>query len=303
MIRKKAAAYHGVQNMKFAPKKAGVYGEPFAMPYAQSISLNAQVSSADQYADNRLVCRIPSDTGYEGEFGTTGQDPELEKMAGFAIEGANGLITGNITRYMRGALYYEHTEADDDGIESVVKTWLFGVEIGKGSKNHTTDKNGAELGAYAYPIRVYGEKAMSSDGKKEYLNDRGVGMIACIYSAWPEDADYVTFGDAVPVPKVAANPSPALGALTVTSAEGTATGKTKITVTPAKESGNSYKYMTAPSVTLPDYDAVCTDGYTVWDGVAEITATTGNKIMLVEVTVDGRARKGGTATVAAKAGV
>lgn len=202
--RKKAAGYHGVENMKFAPKKAGTYETPFAMPYAQSISLNAQVSATEQYADNRLLCRVPSDTGYDGEVGTTGQDPELEKTAGFALEGTTGLITGNITSYMRGALYYEHLETDEDGVNTKVKTWLLGVEIGKGSRTHTTDRASAEFGSYAYPIRVYGEKLMDNAGTAEYLDERGVGKLACIYSAWPEDADYATFGSAVPTPKVAA---------------------------------------------------------------------------------------------------
>lgn len=202
--RKKAAAYHGVQNMKFAPKTASGYGTAFALEYAKSISLNAQVSAAEQYADNRLVCRIPSDTGYEGEVGTTAQDPELEKAAGFAIEGAGGLITGNVTSYLRGALYYEHLETDEDNVTSVVKTWLYGVEIGKGSKSHATDQASVELGSYSYPIRVYGDKLMDSAGTSEYLNERGLGMLACIYSAWPEDTGYDAFGDTVPVPKVAA---------------------------------------------------------------------------------------------------
>lgn len=210
-IRRKAAAYHNISNMKFAPKKAGAYQEPFEMLYALSLSLNAQVSATEQYADGRLVCRIPSDTGYEGEVGTTAQDPELEKAAGFAIEGASGLITGNVASYLRGALYYEHLEEEEEGAPSVVKTWLLGVEIGKGSKSYTTDKASVELGSYAYPIRVYGEKVKDSDGIKEYLNERGVGMLALIYSAWPEDGDYATFGDTVPVPKVAAAPPPAGG--------------------------------------------------------------------------------------------
>lgn len=209
--RKMAAAYHGIQNMKFAPKRAGSYSEPFPMAYATGISLNAQVSPTEQYANNRMVCRIPSDTGYEGEVSTTAQDPELEKAAGFSIEGASGLITGNITAYMRGALYYEYLETDEDNVTTTVKVWLFGVEIGKGSRSYTTDKVSAELGTYAYPIRVYGEKLMTSDGTKEYLNDRGVGMLASIYCSWPEDADYATFGDTVPVPKVAPPETPSVG--------------------------------------------------------------------------------------------
>ncbi len=110
--RSKAAGYHGVQNMKFAPKKSGTYDTALLdMKYAQSINPSALLEAAEQYADNRLVCRVPSDTGYEGEVGTTAPDPELEKAAGFALEGANGLITTNIASYLRGALYYEFLEA------------------------------------------------------------------------------------------------------------------------------------------------------------------------------------------------
>lgn len=92
-----------------------------------------------------------------------------------------------------------------------------------------------------------------------------------------------------------------LGELTVTSAAGSTTGNTKITVTPAKSSGNSYKYKTAASVTLPEYDVVCSTGYTDWDGTADITATTGQKILIVEVDGANKAKKAGIATVTSKA--
>lgn len=97
------------------------------------------------------------------------------------------------------------------------------------------------------------------------------------------------------------NPNPALGTLTVTSAEGTASGKTALTVTPAKTAGNSYKTKTAASVTLPAYDEACTTGYTAWDGTAEVSATTGQKILVVEVDSGNKAKAAGIATVTAKA--
>lgn len=87
-----------------------------------------------------------------------------------------------------------------------------------------------------------------------------------------------------------------LGELDVTSEAGTTSGKTKITVTPTKESGNAYKYKTAASVDLPDYGDDST-GYTTWDGTSEITATTGNEIVVVEVDTDGTIFKGGKAIV------
>lgn len=92
-----------------------------------------------------------------------------------------------------------------------------------------------------------------------------------------------------------------LGVLTVTSAAGTTSGDTKITVTPAKASGNSYKYKTGASVTAPAYDAVCSSDYTDWNGTADITATTGQKILIVEVDGSNKAKKAGITTVTSKA--
>lgn len=96
-------------------------------------------------------------------------------------------------------------------------------------------------------------------------------------------------------------PKEGLGELTATSAEGTTTGKTAITVTPSLTSGNSYKYKTASNPTVPEYNAICTSGYTAWNGTDEITATAGQKIVVVEVDSDNKAKKAGITTVVVKA--
>ena len=87
--------------------------------------------------------------------------------------------------------------------------------------------------------------------------------------------------------------------LTVTSAAGTDSGDTKITVSPALESGHSYKYKVGTDVSVPEYGAFVKN-YTAWDGTADITATTGKKICVIECDSDYLAVKAGTATVSAK---
>ena len=83
--------------------------------------------------------------------------------------------------------------------------------------------------------------------------------------------------------------TPSLGTLTVTSAAGTATGDTKITVNPAKEtSGNVYKYKVGVRT------------WSTWDGKSDITAATGKKITVVEADATYKAQKAGNATVTAK---
>lgn len=92
-----------------------------------------------------------------------------------------------------------------------------------------------------------------------------------------------------------------MGTLNVVSAAGTASGKTKLTVSPAKEKDNKYLYkVDQKDIPLPSYDEICKGGYTEWDGTAEVSAASGNKIVVVEVTAEGKARKAGSADVTAK---
>lgn len=85
--------------------------------------------------------------------------------------------------------------------------------------------------------------------------------------------------------------------LTVTSAAGTESGKTVITVTPTIGEGHSYKYKVAASPTIPSVGDTCSAGYTNWDGEAEITAESGKTIVVVEVDAANAAVGVGTATV------
>lgn len=100
-----------------------------------------------------------------------------------------------------------------------------------------------------------------------------------------------------------AGTNPTLGVLTVSSAEGTETGETKITVTPPKSNNNHYVYKTGATVDLPaDYGADVSSGWTAWNGTDDIAAATGNEIGIVEADAGNKAVAAGKTTVTAKAG-
>lgn len=90
-----------------------------------------------------------------------------------------------------------------------------------------------------------------------------------------------------------------LGTLTVNSVAGTATGDTKVTASPAKASGNSYKYKVGDSATAVTYGQNV-QTWSAWDGSADITAATGKVITIVECDSSYKAVKAGNATVTAK---
>lgn len=93
-----------------------------------------------------------------------------------------------------------------------------------------------------------------------------------------------------------------IGALAVASSAGTATGTTKITVTPAVTEGNHYMYRVGTGLALPYYDQStgAEEGYTTWDGSADITAATGQQILIVETDENDNAKKAGIAVVTAR---
>lgn len=99
--------------------------------------------------------------------------------------------------------------------------------------------------------------------------------------------------------KVVVKKTRSLTSLTVTSVAGSTSGSTKITVEPALSSGNSYKYKVAANPTMPNAGQECKSGYTAWDGTADITAATGQKIVVVEVDADNRCFGAGMAVVTA----
>lgn len=92
------------------------------------------------------------------------------------------------------------------------------------------------------------------------------------------------------------NGVPSLGELTVTSTAGSA-GKSVISVSPKPIGGHKLVYKTAastaPSVT---YDQDLSSWTEIQNG-SEISATSGHKITVAEVTSDGKARKSGSADV------
>lgn len=90
-----------------------------------------------------------------------------------------------------------------------------------------------------------------------------------------------------------------LGTLTVSSVAGTAAGDTKVTISPEKAEGNSYKYKVADTETTVTYGQNVKN-WTAWDGSKDITAETGKKITVVECDAEFRAVKAGSATVTAK---
>lgn len=106
--------------------------------------------------------------------------------------------------------------------------------------------------------------------------------------------------DAIAYISVGSADTQTLGSLTVTSAAGSETGKTKLEVKEQLMSmKNNWKYKDAAAATTVKYgDDV--KNWSKWDGAAEIASTAGHHITLVECDMNYKAVRSGDATVTVK---
>lgn len=168
------------------------------------------------------------------------------------------------------------------------------------------EKTGSDAQTDIVTVDLFTEGAAKVARKRAYSiipDTTGDGTDALIYSGNFRAAGDIVMGTAVSDDNwqtitFMADEKQETGVLSVTSAAGTVSGETKLTVTPARESGNTYRYKTGTGLAVPEYDADCT-GMTEWDGTSGIAAVTDQKILVVEC-AGGRARKAGTATVTSK---
>lgn len=89
-----------------------------------------------------------------------------------------------------------------------------------------------------------------------------------------------------------------LDELVVTSTAGSSSGKTAVQVTPELTEGRSYRYRTGAGVKMPVLYQDLSD-WEKWDGSTEITAVTGDQIVVAEVDSLGLCMAAGSAVVTA----
>lgn len=251
------------------------YGKPIPIPGSVSLTMDAQGDTSTFYADNMAYFVTAANDGYSGTFEVAlipdqfRQDVLHETMD----EAAQVLVENINNQTSPFALLFEF-----DGDKKATRHVLYNCtctrpSVSGGTTNNTKEPSTETMNLTASPLPNGNTKARTT-----------VDTPAAQYAGWY---------DAVWQP---------LGKLVVSSAAGASSGMTALTVAPELSSGNSYKYQTSASVTLPAYGQVLSVGWTDWDGSEEITATTGQQIAVVEVNADNQAMAGGVATVTANAG-
>ncbi len=260
----------------------GGYGEPFACGKAIGITVTPSFAEASLYADD-IQAEYDKEFKYADVTMNTSTLPleAHERMFGHKIGGnSESEINYNANDEQSYVGMGWISSEKIDGKRKYVGNFLNKAKFSEPSEDYSTKGDNIEY------------KTPSISGRALAL-DNGDWKKADSFETEKEAVAYVykLFGKE-------------LKPLTVKSAEGQTTGKTKLTVTPAKEGENTYFYRTGAKVTPPAYNDLCdgTMGWMAWDGTSEITAKTGDKLIIVEVTAQEHlARSVGEAAVAAKA--
>ena len=271
---------YGLKNAHYALLTIGedgtvTFGKPVHIPGSVNLTMDAQGETSTFYADDMAYFVTAANDGYSGTFEVALiPDQFRQDVLHESLDEAAQVLVENINNQTSPfALLFEFT-GDKKGIRHVLyNCTCTRPSVSGGTTTNTKDPATETMNLTASPLPSGNTKARTT-----------VDTPAAQYAGWY---------DAVWQP---------LGQLVVTSAAGTESGKTALTVAPELTGGNSYKYQTGASVQLPAYGETVGGGWTDWDGSEEITATTGQQIAVVEVNAQDQAVAGGVATVTANGG-
>lgn len=193
-----------IKEVKFAVKSdLGEYGAPEDLAYAESISLEPTYQSQHLYGDGLIIGEITSDKGMTGSLAIVQPSDvyEIAMKRKRLVAGGTADITQKDS--VEHAIYFE-VDSLSGGVNKTVKVWLLNVTSGKPTETFTQSKENPTINNLEIPLVILGETLKNADGTADYVDENGNTVKVTRIVSRPTDANYATFGDAVPVPKVTA---------------------------------------------------------------------------------------------------
>lgn len=280
MSKKKNKIKYGLENAHYAEIIEGEnhvlsYGKPVPIPGSVSIALSPVGDTTPFSADNIEYFTAIANNGYDGtvEFALIPDDFK-ENIMGEVVDSNGVAFEDSDAQPKAFALLFEF-KGDEHGIRHV----MYNCKATRPNIDGNTKGQSVEVKTETLNLTC----RPATDTKFVKANTRNTTNDAVV-NGWYDDV-YLK--------------STTLGELAITSAAGSTTGKTTITVSPALTSGRTYRYKTGASVTLPKLNDDLSS-WTEWNGTEDITATTGQKIAVAEVDAESKAQAAGLATVTAK---
>jgi hypothetical protein len=192
--------------------KNGVYaladGEVKPLGYLTAISTEKNMNTKDINGDGEIILSIINDKGSTGTLEMTTRDDQLEKDLGFMLDIEQGLaevqVLGNEDIAVGAECYIIVKDKNGKAVQKTKKVWWLSVNVAPAGTSLSQNTDGINEATVSYGLTIKGVNLMGADGVTEYVdangNTRKIFKISCL----PDNANYATFLDTVPVPKAKA---------------------------------------------------------------------------------------------------
>lgn len=177
--------------------------------YLTSISTEKNVDTKEIYGDGEIIYSQMNDKGSTGSLEMTARDDDFEKSLGFEMEIEQGLaevqVLGNVDIAVGAECYIIVKDATTGkAVQKTKKVWWLNVNVSPAGTSLSQNTDSTNESTVSYPLTIKGVNLMGADGITEYVdensNTRKIFKISCL----PDNANYATFLDTVPVPKAKA---------------------------------------------------------------------------------------------------
>ena len=170
---------------------------------AANLTLEAQYTEQEIFADGRIAYTVASDHGLNGTLGMVTLDDNYEIDMGRKMKLANGLAHVEQKKNQKHAIYFETDGLYDDGERFTIKNWIYGVTSGKPNETYEQDTDsGINPQNYSISLNILGTLLMNSTGSTPYIDEKGNQRQVWWLSSTPEDPEYENFDKTVQTPKV-----------------------------------------------------------------------------------------------------
>ena len=174
--------------------------------YLTAISTEKNVDKKDIYGDGEIILSQINDKGSTGSLEMTARDDDFEKDLGFSLEIEQGLAEVQVLSSESvaiGAECYLVVKDKSTGktVQKTKKVWWLNTNVSPAGSSLSQNTDVTNEANVSYGLTIKGVNLMGADGVTEYIDENGNTRKIFKISCLPDNANYATFLDTVPIPK------------------------------------------------------------------------------------------------------
>jgi hypothetical protein len=178
--------------------------------YLTAISTEKKIDTKDIMGDGENILSLTNDKGSTGSLEMSAKDDDFEKDLGFEMEIEQGLAEVQVLGSEDVAIGAEcyiivKDKTSGKAVQKTKKVWWLNVNVSPAGTSLSQNTDTINESTASYPLTIKGVNLMGEDGITEYVDENGNTRKVFKISCLPDNANYATFLDTVPVPKAKAS--------------------------------------------------------------------------------------------------